>query len=246
MENWSYEIEKVKQYFLYSLFAPPWDDYSKYWESLKSTQFIKESLVTSLIGTLLFLFLTTYIWISLLNSWVPWFMYVIVLFPGLLMTPWFYQEYKKTWNYAQLQKYFSLKSTLTPFLAKFKSSIEKDIFTEWINVLEIDDIRKTMNNISRAIRLISWPLLNFRKIKGYLSPEAKNVLERFISIEMQWLSEYIEVFQKILSLWIAVHSQELTEYNRQLLKGENNAILDLASIRLQTHIENIEKVRTPI
>ena len=150
---------------------------------------------------------------------------------------------KKSYRFIQLRKYFSIKSHLPIFLEKFQKSVYKDTFTDWINPIEIDQIRENMENISSLMKLISWPLIEFRKIWVELPDEAKNVLERFILIENTWLNEYIEEFWKTLSLWIEIHTSEISEYQKQLLLSKNQKIFSLSSARLSSHIEDLEKVR---
>ena len=152
-------------------------------------------------------------------------------------------ELKKSLLFGELLKFFHLKSSLIPFLEEFKKSVNKDIFTHWLKSLDIAHITQQMKNITSLVKIIAWPLIKFRNVWIYIPDKARNVLERFISIEVSWLSDYIRAFRETLSTWIEVHKAELSAYQKSELLSKDEEIYLLASSRLSSHIENIEKVK---
>lgn len=151
-------------------------------------------------------------------------------------------NFRKTWRFRQIEKYFSLKSSLTPFLEKFEQSTKKDIFTEGVDAIEVDEIRQSMEHISALISLLSGPLIQFRRIGTSLPDEAKLVLEKFISLEMEWITETVKDFRISLSLWLGVHASELSAYEKEKLQSGNESLYSLSQSRLEAHREDIEKV----
>ncbi len=244
MQNETYDIEKVKEYFLWYIFN--WDvkdpkqftDITWVIPRFHFFGWIIWIIVWTLYGGFLF-------WIFYRDSiYLPLFFLISSIYPLVI----FYAVYKifrftlTISNYLRSITYFPLKSRLIPFLENFQKSVNKDLFTEWIDTVEIEDIQKSMGSISKLLSLVTWPLIAFRQIWSHLPGEARNILERFISIETRWISDYIREFRYTLSVWMEAHKAELSEYQRRELEAKNEAIYSLASSRLTSHMENLEKV----
>lgn len=250
MQKEIYEIKKVKEYFLYA--AYPQLIIMKEWMKNGNEVFERIENNTSIItrnNYISFFMISLFLLAWTIAVWTNlsiWFGTVVSFIIWWLAIKYFIKEIKKSRNFSQLQKYFSFKSPLVSFLVNFKKSINTDVFSEWINIVELNTIRVNMENITKVLSLITWPLIEFRKLWPQLPIEARDVLEKFIAIEVRWVNEYIREFREILTAWMEIHQWELSVYQKNELDSKNKEIFSLVSTRLTSHIEDIEKVRVHV
>ena len=229
----TYNIEKVKYYFLYHFFR-------SHIPNLKRKWFIKESFIVSNIAIFLSISLA-------LGSIILWFMgpaYIVycILFwiIWISLTPFFYNEMRKSWWYMQLEKYFTIKSHLEESLNQLKKKINEDITQEWVSIINLDEIHKIINTLSDILSLITWPLISFRKTEKTLQKEQKLVLEKFVTLEQIWISEYIDTFKNLLKKWMETHTNELKS---EILTIEKSRIDSLVKLYIASQAQEAQNIK---
>ena len=255
MQNESYDIEKVREYFLYYIYSEMTQYVTR--DQMNRITHEKYFIISEIIWGILLcgLFLGFFFWLSIvvfpiqslfnLELIVVLVVWLIVWIISAWLTHYSWRMFDRARRYSKLNIYFSIKQSLQSSLSKLWQEMAVDIAIDGVNPVSIDDIQKMIHSVSKAYSLITWPLVEFQKSERYLGDEPKLVLEKFIKIETIWLTEYMKNFQYILKKWLENHIQELEQEKVSISKSENE-VITLASTLLESHIQKLEKVRAQI
>jgi hypothetical protein len=140
----------------------------------------------------------------------------------------------------QLEKYFTIKSHLEESLNQLKKKINEDITQEWVSIINLDEIHKIINTLSDILSIITWPLISFRKAEKTLQEEQKLVLEKFITLEQIWISEYINTFKALLKIWMETHANELKS---EILTIEKSRIDSLVTLYIENQVQEAQNIK---
>ena len=149
------------------------------------------------------------------------------------------------WNEEKLVIYatwkiFYQKSHLEESLNQLKKKINEDITQEWVSIINLDEIHKIINTLSDILSIITWPLISFRKAEKTLQEEQKLVLEKFITLEQIWISEYINTFKALLKIWMETHANELKS---EILTIEKSRIDSLVTLYIENQVQEAQNIK---
>ena len=150
--------------------------------------------------------------------------------------------------YSNLWKYFDTKELLLQKDTLIKGLISKDMEDITINPLEVMSFVDTLSDITAAYSYILSPLSVAIEWRAYFKKDAQIKLLEFVERERLWLLQYTISYRDGIYLWLNNHQRELENTKAYIGSLSNETrdwinVLKTASVRLDWHIESIEKVR---
>ena len=249
MENGNYDIEEVKGYFKNYLFPYYLRNESDFILEQRIMG-MKQRIMPLIFGMIAEIMLGVGIYLSQ-NPWDTlldyfyfiWILFILSFLPTLLVFISDVNDISNYNKYKALIDYIDYKKALEPFLGKLKISTNRDIFTDRIDPIHLNEIYKIIHVISNFIKLTTWPLMKLQKVSIGLPNKVGNFFQEFSQREMIWLDSYMHDFRETLRIWIEIHVSELTSYQKKELDKKNEELFSMVSSRMSSHVENLEKVR---
>ncbi len=176
------------------------------------------------------------------------YLLMILFFPLSLIS--LFASIRRTFQgliYKNLESYFDGKEKIINSLQALENTVRSSIWREWIDPLEtynlseqIDDCTKSFGPLYKSLKRKKWFQIFFQW-------ETKIDILAVLTTEREWFYAYMLVLDKNIKEWMASHAGKIqieASKIREMQSQETSVknVISLASIRLESHIESLEKI----
>lgn len=228
-----------------------------------SYQVIKYRIFALALCSFLYLggFISGLFWSSILTLpfWIIWIYFLLFLPPK--------NEIEGIINYTvyQMRVIGEQKMVLQDSFDHFLELGKNDFRETWINPILVTDTANEINGISTKVQTFQKLLTDFDKdirISGkewsgvppmmvrFIRWHFADIIKDFIVSQQEWIKGAVPIFSKWIQAFLTNHANELKELDTSILKQaelteslSGQWVLDLQKVRLEKHIENLDKVR---